>query len=63
LGISKNSNFIDNFDKINFVTVHGFFKNHIIFLGGHWRQRGLRGHWGHTNLKTMINDSKEKNSF
>ncbi|MDR2763059.1 MAG: hypothetical protein LBB88_10680 [Planctomycetaceae bacterium] len=32
-------------------------------MGGHWRQRGLRGHWGHTNLKTMINDSTENNSF
>ncbi|MDR2761125.1 MAG: hypothetical protein LBB88_00820 [Planctomycetaceae bacterium] len=32
-------------------------------MGGHWGQRGLRGHWGHTNLKTMINDSTEDNSL
>ncbi|MDR2762495.1 MAG: hypothetical protein LBB88_07845 [Planctomycetaceae bacterium] len=30
-------------------------------MGGHWGQRGLRGHWGHANLKTMINDSTENN--
>ncbi|MDR2762966.1 MAG: hypothetical protein LBB88_10215 [Planctomycetaceae bacterium] len=29
-------------------------------MGGHWRQRGLRGH---PNLKTMINDSTENNSL
>jgi hypothetical protein len=59
LGISKNY-FKPQRPQRKFVTVHGIFKNHIIFLGGHWRQRG---HWGHTNLKTMINDSKENNSF
>ncbi|MDR2763048.1 MAG: hypothetical protein LBB88_10625 [Planctomycetaceae bacterium] len=32
-------------------------------MGGHWGQRGRWGHWGRTNLKTMINDSTENNSL
>ncbi|MDR2762164.1 MAG: hypothetical protein LBB88_06135 [Planctomycetaceae bacterium] len=32
-------------------------------MGGHWGQRGRWGHWGRTNLKTMINNSTENNSF
>ncbi|MDR2763253.1 MAG: hypothetical protein LBB88_11660 [Planctomycetaceae bacterium] len=37
-----------------------YFYKLYFFCGGHWGQRGLMGHWGHTNLKTKINDSTEK---
>jgi hypothetical protein len=40
-----------------------FLQTILFFWGGHWGQRGLMGHWGHTNLKTMINDSTENNSL
>ncbi|MDR2762626.1 MAG: hypothetical protein LBB88_08510 [Planctomycetaceae bacterium] len=33
------------------------------FWGGIWGRWGQRGHWGHANSKTMINDSTEDNSL